>query len=264
MTPVFTEEQRAEALARYYDLDFLDVAYDAELYQQLAHEAQGPVFELGVGSGRLGIPLAMAGHTVVGLDNDAAMLGRARDNWARMRGEAAPDRFTVRDGDFLSYRSDEAFALSFIAVNTFLLATDDEQRLAILATMREQLREGGIAAVEATTPDEAELERYDGRLQHEWLRHDPETGEEVTKSISAHHDTESGTVALTQIYEWTTAAGGPLSRVTKTDTLHLITAADLGALAERAGFGSVDLRGDHLLTPHGAGSHRVILVARLV
>ena len=35
-------------------------------------------------------------------------------------------------------------------------------------------------------------------------------------------------------------------------------------LARQAGFGEVTVWGDHLLTPHGAGSHRAILEARLV
>ena len=264
MTIGLDERQRAEALARCYDLDVLDIAYDAELYQQLAHEAAGPVLELGVGTGRLGIPLALAGHRVVGIDDDAAMLARARATWARARGKIDPGRFSADEGDFLTYRSADRFALSFIAVNTFLLAEDDAKRSALLATMRESLQEGGIAAVEVSTPDAAELARYDGRLQLEWLRHDPETGDQVTKAISALHDPEAGTVALTQIYEWTAPLGGPLSRVAKTDTLHLMSAEQLAGLAKRAGFGSVELKGDHLATPYTTGSHRAILVARLV
>ncbi len=264
MTGPLTPLERSERLARYYDLDFLDVAYDAELYQQLVREVGGPVLELGVGSGRLGIPLALAGHEVVGIDNDPAMLQRARKTWEEARGQLEGGRFKAHDGDFITYRSPQRFGLALIAVNTFLLAEDDGSRLAILTTMREHLREGGIAVVEVGTPDEAELARYDRRLQHEWLRHDPETGEEVSKSISAHHDPEAGTLDLTQVYEWTPTEGGPLSRVTKIDTLHLVSAEHLGELARQAGFGEVDQRGDHLLTPYGAGSHRVILVARLV
>ncbi|MFV2065008.1 MAG: hypothetical protein ACC726_16075, partial [Chloroflexota bacterium] len=71
----------AQALARYYDLDVLDIAYDAELYQQLAQMVDGPILELAVGSGRLGIPLALAGHEVLGIDTDLAMLERARASW---------------------------------------------------------------------------------------------------------------------------------------------------------------------------------------
>jgi hypothetical protein len=130
--------------------------------------------------------------------------------------------------------------------------------------MRQSLCPGGIAAVEVGTPGPAELDRYDGRRQHEWLRIDPETGEEVTKTISAIHDASNGSVLLTQIYEWTPRNGGPLSRVTREDHIHLVSADHLAELAREAGFVSVDLRGDHLSMPHGPSSHRVILVARLV
>lgn len=264
MSAGLTPEEHSARVARYYDLDLVDVGYDAELYQQLAHDAGGPVLEMGVGSGRLAIPLALAGHHVCGIDNDTAMLDRARVAWESERGELDATRLQLAEGDFLAYRTDQRFGLAFIAVNTFLLAPDDAARIKLLSTMRSALREGGIAAVEIATPDADELDRYDRRLQHEWLRTDPETGEQVSKSISADHDAETQTVTLTQLYEWTPADGGLLSRVTNIDVLHLVSADHLGELAREAGFGDVDLRGDHLPTPYGAGSHRVILVARLV
>jgi len=257
-------EERSERLARYYDLDFLDVVYDAELYQQLAHIAGGSVLELGVGSGRVAIPLALAGHDVLGIDSDEAMLARAEATWEAQRGELERERFQTRLGDFHDLRTEPRFGLALIAVNTFLLAEDDQARLAVLATMRDHLRTGGLAAVEIGTPDLAELERYDRRLQHEWLREDPETGEQVSKTISANYDDVEGTLELTQIYEWTTARGGSVSRVTKVDLLHLLSAARLEELALQAGFGEVNVWGDHLLIPYDAGSHRAILHARLV
>lgn len=256
--------ERAERLARYYDLDFLDVSYDAELYQQLAHETGGPVLELGVGSGRLGIPLALAGHEVVGIDAEPAMLERARIRWQELRGDADPDRLQLERADFATFSSRRRFGLALMAVNTFLLAAGDGERLAILATMRRHLRDDGVAAIEVGTPDEAELDRYDRRLQLEWLREDPETDDEVSKSISAHHDPDEGTLELTQVYEWTPRAGGPLGRVTTTDVLHLLPAQHLRELALEAGFASAALWGDHLLTPYDVGSQRAILVARLV
>ena len=264
MISALSEQERDARMARYYDLDVLDVAYDAELYLQLAHAAGGAVLELGVGSGRIAIPLALAGHDVLGLDNDQAMLDRAERNWAEVRGAAAAGRFRTRLGDFTSFRGDRRFALALIAINTFLLAPDDAGRRAILTMMRDHLQDGGTAAVEIGTPDQAELERYDRRLQHEWLRTDPETGEQVSKSISANYDGQAETLELTQIYQWTPPHGGPLGRVTQIDLLHLISAERLGELAREVGFGDVRLWGDHLSTPYGAGSHRVILEARLV
>jgi len=251
-------------LARFYDLDVRDVTYDAELYQRLANDVQGAVLELAVGSGRLAIPLALAGHRVVGVDHDAAMLERARAAWERVRGPIDRDRFSVVEADLRTFRSAERFSLAFIAVNTFLLAEDDAARLAVLGVMRRHLGPGGIAVVEASTPDDVELASFDGRLQLEWLRQDPETGDQVTKLISARHDPESSSVSLCQVFEWTARHGGPISRVTRMDTLHLVSAERLGALAAQAGFQRVESWGDHLLIPHGPGSHRVILVARLV
>jgi SAM-dependent methyltransferase len=256
--------KQAQDLARFYDLDLLDVSYDAELYIQLAHEAGGAVLELAVGSGRLGIPLALAGHRVVGVDNDLAMLARARLGWQRARGPIEPSRLTLHKGDLRTFRTSERFGLAFIAVNTFLLAEDDTARLAVLETLRQHLEPGGTAAIDASTPDRDELAGYDGRLRVEWRRRDPGTGEEVTKLMAARHDAEACTVELRQAFEWTPGSGGPVSWVSKVDTLHLVSGPRLAALATRAGFGSVDLRGDHLLTPYGSGSHRVIVVARLV
>jgi SAM-dependent methyltransferase len=107
----------------------LDVSYDAELYLRLAHQAGGAVLELAVGSGRLAIPLALAGHRVVGVDHDSAMLERARAAWQRSRGPVERERLSVHEGDFMSFRCAERFSLAFIAVNTFLLAEDDAARL---------------------------------------------------------------------------------------------------------------------------------------
>jgi hypothetical protein len=167
-------------------------------------------------------------------------------------------------GDFVTFRTSQRFALAFIAVNTFLLAEDDAARLAVLATMRDHLQPGGRAAVEMSTPDDDELETFDGRLHLEWLRQDPETDDQVAKLVSARYDPDTSSVLLSQIFEWTSVHGGPLSRVTRTDVLHLVSPERLVALARETGFQQVDLWGDHLATPYGPGSHRAIVVARLV
>jgi SAM-dependent methyltransferase len=259
-----TERQRGEALARFYDLDVLDLSYDAELYQQLAHGSGGPILELAVGSGRLAIPLALAGHRVLGVDHDAAMLERAWARWDLVRGPIERERLSLHEGDFTAFRASECFAMVFIAVNTFLLAEDDQARVALLQAMREQLQPGGFAVIEVSTPDDDELADFDGRLQLEWLRHEPESGDLVAKLVSARHDTEHSSVSLCQVFEWTPAHGGPLARVTRTDTLHLVVATRLADLALESGYDRVDLWGDHLSIPYGSGSHRAILVARLV
>ena len=251
----------AADLARCYDLDMLDVAYDAELYLRLAHEAGGSVLELGVGSGRLAVPLALAGHRVVGVDHDGAMLARARRAWEQARGSMGSTRVELVEGDLATFRSPERFGLAFIAVNTFLLAPDDEARLTVLSTMLRHLVRGGLAAIEMSTPGRDELDGYDGRLRREWVRHDEEVGADVEKRMAARYEERSRTVVLEQVFSWR-VGDEPVTRVRRTDELHLITPDRLAELARRAGFGEVTIRGDHLATPYGAGSHRAIVVAR--
>jgi SAM-dependent methyltransferase len=261
-----TAADAANALARCYDLDMLDVSYDAELYLRLAQETGGPVLELAVGSGRLAIPLALAGYRVVGVDHDPAMLARARLAWRRERGSLPRDRLRLVEGDLVRFRSEERFGLALIAVNTFLLAQSDGERKAVLETMRRHLRPGGLAAIEMSTPGAEELRGYDGRLRLEWRRRDPETGALVSKHIAARYDARAASVTLRQSFAWrlVEAPDGPLQRASRTDVLHLVEPSELARLALAAGFSGVDVWGDHLLIPHGAGSHRAILIARLV
>ena len=81
----------AAALARLYDLDLADDPGDLDLYLALADRADGPILELAVGTGRLAIPLAEAGHVVTGVDIDPAMLARARERARGQRRRGPPD-----------------------------------------------------------------------------------------------------------------------------------------------------------------------------
>jgi SAM-dependent methyltransferase len=241
----------------------LDVAYDAELYLRLAHQSAGAVLELGVGSGRLAIPLALAGHDVVGVDHDAAMLERAERSWDAARGPVERGRLRLVEGDLSTRRDDARFGLVFAAVNTFLLAPDGETRRAVLTTMRDHLLPGGRAVIEVSTPDAEELAGFDGRLRKEWTRHDAEIGADVEKRMAARFDPGARSVTLHQVFSWQ-SPGASRSTVSRTDTLHLVSAAELTETARTVGFGEVVVWGDHLTTPYGAGSHRAILVARLL
>ena len=82
--PERSDPASAAALARLYDLDLVDDPGDLDLYLALADRAAGPatgtaaILELAVGTGRLAVPIAAAGHRVTGVDLDPAMLARAR------------------------------------------------------------------------------------------------------------------------------------------------------------------------------------------
>ena len=64
---------------------------DVPFWRRVASRANGPVLELGCGTGRVTVPLAKAGVDVIGIDRSAAMLERARDTEAWATRQAAID-----------------------------------------------------------------------------------------------------------------------------------------------------------------------------
>lgn len=254
----------ADDLARYYDLDLQDDPGDLELYRTLLTRVGGPVLELAAGSGRLAVPLALAGHAVVALDNDPAMLRRAEAAWSARRGRRAADRLRCVEADLTTVRLEERFGLVFIGLNSLLLLADGDAQAAAFRTMAAHLLPDGLAVVDVLVPDADDLALYDGRLLLEWVRPDPATGEQVVKLASARHDAATSTVELTVIFEASPPEGGAVRRSLRRDRLRLVSARELELLAQGAGLVVELLAGDHQLTPHGPGAERAVLVARLV
>ncbi|HUQ43862.1 MAG TPA: class I SAM-dependent methyltransferase [Candidatus Limnocylindria bacterium] len=256
----------SRALARLYDLDLAEEPGDVELYQALARRTGGPVIELAVGSGRLAIPLARDGHEVVGVDLDPAMLERGREH-ARAADDGAEGRLTLVEGDLTDAATlpDVArrgpYGLAFIGLNSILLLASAERQRAAIRALASVLRPGGVAIIDAWQPTPADLVAFDGRLSLEWLRRDPETGNDVTKTAAAWFDSAARHVTLTTIFE-EGQPGGPVVRWTRVDALRLVTADELTSWAEAAGLEVEQLAGDHDLSALAPGSERAILVAR--
>jgi SAM-dependent methyltransferase len=249
----------AAALARLYDLDLVDDPGDLDLYLALADRSDGPILELAVGTGRLAVPLAEAGHVVTGVDLDRAMLDRARE---RAKASGAAERLDLIEADLVDLRLPTAgeFGLAYIALNSLLVLPTRAAQRAALRTLADHLAPGGIAAVDVWIPDADDLARFDGRISLEWPRLDPETGAIVTKAASAAHDASAATVTLTTIFE-EGGQGEPARRWVRRDRLRLISADELRGFAEDAGLVVEALAGDYGLGPMGPGSDRAVLIA---
>ncbi|MGZ5297663.1 MAG: class I SAM-dependent DNA methyltransferase, partial [Actinomycetota bacterium] len=101
-----------------------------------------PALELGIGTGRVAIPLAAAGVEVHGIDASEAMVGRLR---AKPGGEAIP----VTIGDFRDFSLDTAFSTIYVPFNTFFgLLTQDDQ-VTCFRTVAGHLSPDGVFVMEA-------------------------------------------------------------------------------------------------------------------
>ncbi len=251
----------AAAFARFYDLDLAaDDPDDLDLYLALAGRTGGPVLELAAGTGRIAVPLALAGHRVTGVDLDPAMLARAR---AAAEAAGVAGRIALVEADIVGLALPDAgtYRLAILALNSLFLLAAPGAQAAALRAMASHLAPGGVAVVDVWIPTPADLAAYDGRLLLDGVREDPASGRLVAKSWAATHDAATGTVTLTTIYdEW--HPGEPAVRWVRRDAMRLVAPGELRLLAEAAGLEVELVAGDHDLAPLGAGGDRAVLVAR--
>ncbi|MEP7379556.1 MAG: class I SAM-dependent methyltransferase [Chloroflexota bacterium] len=245
-------------MARYYDLDLLSEPGDLGLYLRLAAEAHGPILELAVGSGRLAVPLAAAGGDVTGVDNDVAMLDRARAKW---QPNSATGRLTLIERDLTTLALEQRYALVLLALNSLLLLHGRAAQARALRVMRAHLAPGGRAVVDVWLPKSEDLALYDGRRVLEWLRTDTTTGERIAKTTIANYEAATHSATLITIFD-AARLDEAERRITREDVISFITKDDLVAAANDAGLKPETIAGDYDLSPWSEASERVVLVLR--
>ena len=108
----------------------------------------GPVLELGIGTGRVALPLASRGVKVHGIDASEAMV-------ARLAGKPGGDRIPVTVGNFADVGVSGEYSLIYVVFNTFFMLNDQEEQVRCFANVAKRLRRGGVFLIEAFVPDPA-------------------------------------------------------------------------------------------------------------
>jgi SAM-dependent methyltransferase len=106
----------------------------------------GRALELGIGTGRIALPLAGRGVEVQGIDLSQAMVARLR---AKPGGEGIP----VAIGDFATTRVDGAFSLAYLVFNTINNLTTQEEQVACFRNVAAHLEPGGRFVIEVGVPE---------------------------------------------------------------------------------------------------------------
>ncbi len=250
-----------DSIARFYDLTHAGLTDDLPFILQLAADADGPVLELGCGSGRLLLPLARAGYTVTGLDVSAGMLDRAR---ARLAQEptAVQQRVTLHQADMSDFTLPDAapFGLAVVPYNT-LLHLDTAQAVAALRQARNYLAENGRLFIDLANPVDLANTPEDALLSLENVLTDPETGELIVHLASNKLDTAAQTLHITWIYDVSAANGGPVNRTVAQATYHYRYPHQMELLLQEAGCQLRHLWGDYDQSPYEEASSRLLLLA---
>jgi ubiquinone/menaquinone biosynthesis C-methylase UbiE len=153
-----------EAFAESYDRWSADMTEDIAFYVALAKEADGPVVELAVGTGRVAIPVARAtGRKVIGIDASPSMLAQAR--------EAGGDLLDLRLGDMRDLELEDPAALVYCPARSLLHLPTWADRRRVFERVAEALLPGGRFAWNAFAFDHAIAARLDGARQEEPIPH---------------------------------------------------------------------------------------------
>ena len=153
-----------EFFAENYDRWAAEMTEDVPFYVGLAKEAEGPVVELAVGTGRVAIPVVQAiGRKVIGIDSSAAMLDQARS--------AGGDLLDLRLADMRDLALDEPAALIYCPFRALLHLPTWADRRVVFERVAAALLPDGRFAWNAFAFDHAIASRLDGQRQEEPFPH---------------------------------------------------------------------------------------------
>jgi SAM-dependent methyltransferase len=155
-----------DSIARLYDPWSSGVVEDISFYVDEALAAGGTVVELGVGTGRIAIPTAMAGVNVIGVDSSEGMLAVCAE---RGKEAGVAGLLDLRRGDLRRPPVDERVPLVTCPFRAFLHLASDEERLEALGAARELLEPEGRLVFDVFAPSQEDIEETDGR----WIEREP-------------------------------------------------------------------------------------------
>ena len=148
-----------------------------------ARAGTGPVLELGVGTGRIALPLSRRGLQVHGIELSPPVV-------AQLRSKPGAEAIGVTVGDFATVRVEGTFSLAYLVRNTIMNLTTQDEQVACFANVAAHLEPGGCFVMEVMVPELRRLppgetvhaftvtpthlgfEEYDDLVtQHSWSHH---------------------------------------------------------------------------------------------
>ena len=155
-----------DAIAELYDPWSRSVTEDVGFYVAEASKTGGPVVELGIGTGRIAIPIAQKGVQVIGIDSSREMLAACR---RRAEAEGVTKLLDLRLGDLRAPPIDAPVPLVICPFRSYLHLADDGERVEALTAARDALAPDGRLVFDVFAPKPDDIEETHGR----WLEREP-------------------------------------------------------------------------------------------
>jgi ubiquinone/menaquinone biosynthesis C-methylase UbiE len=255
--------RRYRAIAQYYDDEYADKPLLREdvpfLLQHLPKKRQN-VLELCVGTARAAIPLAQAGHRVVGVDYADDMLGIAK---RKRDAVGLTDRqLKLVRQDVTNLKLGEKFDWAVLLFNTLLAFTTLEEQDALLAGVTKHLKKGGRFWIDIFQPNLQLLATPSARGVdgHQFYVH--ELDRTVFQTTDIDRDPAEQVQKVTFRYQWFDREGRPHKEKRSFD-LTFMFPRELRLLIERHGMRIEKLYGNYDGSELNADSPRMIALCRV-
>ncbi len=243
--------------AAYYDWENAQTVgrRDIAFWQRLASAATGPVLELGCGTGRVALPLARKGVTVVGIDRSDAMLARAR---TRVRRARLQNRLQLIRGDIRHLPfPDRSFPLVMAPYGILQSLLVERDLTRTLAAVQRVLKRNGTFGLELVA-DLPAWSEYSRRVSLKGKR--APNGAPITLIESVHQDRKKHVTRFEQ--EFVEGRGRTAVRRSFSLAFRTVTVPQMVNRLEKAGLEVSAVLGDYQGGPWDMRAEVWIILAR--
>ena len=251
--------QEYERLARFYDQIHAELQEDIGFVLTFAARQNGPLLELGCGTGRLLIPLARAGHQVTGVDSSPAMLQRAH---RRLEEETATikARLTLLEADMLALPGQQQYAAAILGYNT-AMHLNQAQLGRCLRQLKQRLLPGGQLLLDLANPHLVEATPPDRAVTLERVWQEPDEGVTVQQFASSWLDPMAQTLQISWWFDEVATSSGTVRRTVSPMLYHYFYLHQLTGILLENGFTVVDVLGSYQEEPFAEESERLLIIA---
>ena len=222
---------------------------DIASYLRLAKETGGTVLELGCGTGRTLLPIAMAGIPIAGLDSSPAMLEICS---RRLIEAACSEKTDLVLSDMRDFDLGRKFNLITVPFRAFQHLETAEDQLACLSSVRRHLAGGGLFVLDLFNPDMQRIMDISNRK--EYGNEEPfliPDGSTVTRRFRTVDVDLPNQIMDCEIIYHIERPDGSTDRKVHSFRMRWLFRWEAEHLLERAGFSVVEVAGDHRGSPFG-------------